>query len=241
MRDLQAYLRPYGITNPARMVVRRGAALLILAMDKFLRGRVLDIGCGEKAKRLLVNERVTEYVGLDHEGSLHDKSRVDLVGTAYRIPQPDDSFDGIVCTAVLEHLEEPKAALAESFRVLKRGGHAIYTVPLFWHLHEEPRDFFRYTTHGLRYLFESVGYEVTSLDPASGFWLTFGSEWSYYLYTLGRGRLRHVARVLTAINNMVFPLLDRIDRRINPMNDKFTWMYLVVATKPVGASGAIHG
>ena len=232
MRDLQAYLRPYGITNPARMVVRRGAALLILAMDRFLRGRVLDIGCGEKAKRLLVNERVTEYIGLDHEGSLHDKSEVDLVGTAYRIPQPDDSFDGIVCTAVLEHLEEPHAALVESLRVLRRGGCAIYTVPLFWHLHEEPRDFFRYTKYGLRYLFETAGYKVIEITPASGFWLTFGSQSSYYLVALARGPLRILAPLLVAMNNIVFPWLDRFDRSINTSTEKFTWMYLVVATKP---------
>lgn len=233
MRDLAAYLGPYGITNPARMVIRRGAQLLIRAMDSSLSGRVLDIGCGDKAKRLLVGERVTDYVGLDHEGSLHDSARVDLFGTAYSIPQPDSSFDGVVCTAVLEHLEEPKSALAESIRVLKPGGHAIYTVPLYWHLHEEPRDFYRYTRHGLRHLFESVGYEVEKIEPASGFWLTFGSEWSYYLGTLFRGRLRHAAKVLTAVNNIVFPVLDHIDRRINPLSDKFTWMYLVVAKRPL--------
>lgn len=233
MPDLPAYLGPYGITNPARMVIRRGAHLLIRAMDVYLSGRVLDIGCGDKAKRLLVGERVTDYVGLDHEGSVHDNSRVDLFGTAYSIPQPDASFDGVVCTAVLEHLEEPKAALAESIRVLKPGGHAIYTVPLYWHLHEEPRDFYRYTRHGLRYLFESVGYEVEKIEPASGFWLTFGSEWSYYLGALCRGRLRHLAKVLTAANNVIFPMLDHIDRRFNPMNDKFTWMYLVVAKRPL--------
>jgi len=233
VRDLQAYLRPYGITNPARMVVRRGAALLIRAMDSHLHGRVLDIGCGEKAKRLLVNEHVTEYVGLDHEDTLHNRSQADLIGTAYRIPESDESFDGIVCTAVLEHLEEPKAALVESLRVLKRGGLAIYTVPLYWHLHEEPRDFYRYTKHGLRYLFESAGYEVVEMKPASGFWITFGSEWSYYLRTLARFPLRRVVQLLIAVNNIVFPWLDRLDRRFNPATEKFTWMYLVVSRRPV--------
>jgi len=230
--DLQTYLRPYRLTNPARMVLRRGAQLLLRAMDRHLSGRVLDIGCGNKAKRHLVSDRVTEYVGLDHEGSLHDRSQVDLLGTAYRIPQPDESFDGVVCTAVLEHLEEPRAALVESLRILRRGGRAIYTVPLFWHLHEEPRDFFRYTKYGLRHLFEGAGFEVIEISPASGFWITFGSEWGYYLVALARGPLQHLARLLVAINNLVFPCLDRIDRKFNPSTEKFTWMYLVVAKKP---------
>ena len=232
MTDLKSYLRPYGLTNPARMVIRRGAQLLLQAMEEHLCGRVLDIGCGEKAKRYLVSDRVSEYVGLDHEDTLHDLSNADLLGTAYRIPVSDESFDGVVCTAVLEHLEEPRAALVESLRVLKGGGSAIYTVPLFWHLHEEPRDFFRYTKYGLRHLFESAGYQVIEIAPASGFWLTFGSEWSYYLNVLARGPSRYLGRLLVAANNIVFPWLDGIDRRLNPFAEKFTWMYLVVARKP---------
>lgn len=233
MTDLRGYLRPFGLTNPARMVMRRGAELLVRAMHQYLRGRVLDIGCGLKTKRLLVNDQVTAYVGLDHEASLHDRSQVDLVGTAYRIPQPDASFDGIVCTAVLEHLEEPKSALRESLRVLKPGGHAIYTVPLYWHLHEEPRDFYRYTKHGLRYLFMESGYELVEIVPASGFWITFGSEWSYYLCGLPPGPLRFAARALVGLNNLAFERLDRLDRKLNPRAEIFTWMYLIVARKPV--------
>jgi SAM-dependent methyltransferase len=231
--DLQRYLRPFGLTHPARMVVRRGAELLTRAQGRYLQGRVLDIGCGLKTKRHLVGDQVTAYVGLDHADSLHDMSQVDLIGTAYGIPQPDECFDGILCTAVLEHLEDPKAALLESIRVLKPAGHAIYTVPLFWHLHEEPRDFYRYTKHGLRHLFETAGYEVVGIEPASGFWITFGSELSYYLNALAPGPLRLVARMLTAVNNLVFPWLDRVDRAFNRQSALFTWMYLVVARKPV--------
>jgi SAM-dependent methyltransferase len=232
MTDLQAYLRRHGYASPARMVIRRGARLLTNIMPRYLAGRVLDIGCGDKSKRHLLDDRVTQYVGLDHEGSLHDKSRVDIFGTAYSIPEPDGSFDGVVCTAVLEHLEEPRAALNETFRVMKRGAYAVFTVPLFWHLHEEPRDFYRYTEHGLRHLFEGAGFSVVELIPASGFWLTVGSMWSYYLHSLPRGPWRHLARLLIMLNNFFFPLLDSIDRRFNSQARRFTWMYLLVARKP---------
>ncbi|MEX0958179.1 MAG: class I SAM-dependent methyltransferase [Burkholderiales bacterium] len=232
MTDLQAYLRPYGCTNPARMAIRRGAGMLVEAMGRYLSGRVLDIGCGSKSKRFLASDRVVEYVGLDHEASVHDKSLVDIFGTAYRIPQPDSSFDGAVCTAVLEHLEEPRAALAECLRVLKPGGHAVYTVPLYWHLHEEPRDFYRYTEHGLRYLFEGAGFQVVELVPASGFWLTFGCAWSYYLHSIARGPFRLPVRLAIAVNNLFFPWLDGCDRRFNRDSRRFTWMYLVVARRP---------
>ena len=208
MTDLRSYLEPYGLTHPARMTMRRGAQLLVGAIAAHLRGRVLDIGCGRKAKRHLIGKEITEYVGLDHAGSPHDLSQADLIGTAYRIPQPDASFHGVLCTAVLEHLEEPRAALQEAFRILRPGGRAVYTVPLYWHLHEEPRDFYRYTKHGLRYLFEAAGFELIEIAPASGFWITFGTGCSYYLSSLLPRPLRPVARLATAANNLVFPWLD---------------------------------
>jgi SAM-dependent methyltransferase len=83
---------------------------------------------------------------------------------------------------VLEHLEEPEAAIRECHRVLRPGGTAIYTVPFIWHLHEEPRDFFRYSKYGLRYLFEKVGFEIVELRALSGFWVTFGQLFVYNLY-----------------------------------------------------------
>jgi hypothetical protein len=73
---------------------------------------------------------------------------------------------------------------------------------------------------------------VVEITPASGFWITFGSEWSYYLFWVARGRLRYFTRLLVAINNAVFPWLDRVDRRLNPASENFTWMYLLVARKP---------
>ena len=84
---------------------------------------------------------VTEHVGLDHENTLHNKSKIDLFGTAYDIPAEVEHFDTFLCTAVFERLEEPDKAIREAKRILKKGGYAIYTVPLFWHIHEEPRDF----------------------------------------------------------------------------------------------------
>src|SRR5258708_494710 len=109
----------------------------------FLSGRLVDIGCGPKPYERLLAPFIGEHIGVDHRNSLHDQSRVDLFGEAYKIPVEDESFDSALCTAVLEHLEEPELALRECHRVLKTGAYAIYSVPFIWHLHEEPRDFYR--------------------------------------------------------------------------------------------------
>jgi SAM-dependent methyltransferase len=198
------------------------------SIKRHARGRLIDIGCGPKPYAKLLAPYVSEHVGLDHGGTLHPKSQVDLWGTAYEIPAPDASFDSALCTAVLEHLEEPEAALRECHRVLRSGGVAIYTVPFIWHLHEEPRDFYRFSKHGLRYLFEKVGFEVLELEALSGFWATFGTLLSYNINRLNRGWIRRsyaLALPMLGIQGVAY-VLDRLDK-----TEEWTWMYLVVARK----------
>lgn len=45
------------------------------------------------------------------------------------LPLPDGNFDLVTCLDTLEHIEDDQAALAQVFRVLKPGGHALFTVP----------------------------------------------------------------------------------------------------------------
>lgn len=191
-------------------------------------GRLLDIGCGTKPYRSMFADVVDEHVGLDHAGSFHDTSNVDLLGTAYEIPAPDDSFDCAVSTAVLEHLEEPEQALRECHRVLKPEAVAVYTVPFIWHIHERPRDFYRFSKYGLRYLFEKAGFEVVEIEALSGFWATFGQLFVYNLYRFHRGVLRFVPVIpLVGLGVQgISYVLDRLDKA-----EDWTWMYLVVARK----------
>jgi SAM-dependent methyltransferase len=156
-------------------------------LKQYAHGDLIDIGCGEKPYEEMAAPYVQKHVGVDHDDTFHDKSSIDLLGTAYQIPVEDNSFDSLLCTDVLEHLEEPGEALSESFRVLKGGGYAIYTVPLFWHVHEAPRDFFRYTKFGLKYLFEKNGFEVVEIKALTGFAVTFCQALVYVLYRHRRG------------------------------------------------------
>jgi SAM-dependent methyltransferase len=215
-------------------VVRRGGAAIRRRARDYLRGRLLDVGCGAGWKRDLVGDLVDAYVGLDHADSMHGVSAVDIVGSAYHIPEADASFDSILCTTVLEHLERPADALREALRVLRPGGYALYTAPLFWHLHEKPRDFFRYTEYGLRQLFGDAGYQVVLIEAQSGFWLTAAAELNYYGLSALPRPLRMIWRLGIVCGNLVAPLLDRIDRRVHARACDWTWLYLVVARRPVG-------
>jgi len=218
-------------SSPKNILVQGIVQTELLCMGrKYFSGRLLDIGCGEKPYAEIIKTYVTEHIGLDHENSFHDKSKIDLFGTAYNVPVEDEYFDTVLCTAVLEHLEEPDKAIKEANRVLKVGGYAIYTVPLFWHLHEKPRDYYRYTKYGLKYLFKKNGFEIVELKPLSGFWVTFGQELVCYLWRFRKGgKLNPLWWIIPPIGILIQGicyLLNKIDH-----SEEFTWMYLLVARK----------
>jgi len=198
-------------------------------VKKYFTGLLIDIGCGAKPYKDLLEPYIASHVGIDHQYTLHNKSNIDRFGTAYDIPAKDGEFDCALCTAVLEHLEEPEKALRECYRILRSGGVAIYSVPFIWHLHEEPSDFYRFSKYGLKYLFEKVGFEIIEINALSGFWITFGQLFVYNIYRFNRGPLRFIP-VIPLIGFIVQGmgyLLDWIDK-----TEQWTWMYMVVARKP---------
>ena len=168
--------------------VLRSAISLRLA--HFCRGVVADVGCGGKQYAAEVGKYAHRHLGLDHPATLHGTGAIDVFCTASALPLAVSSVDTVLCTEVLEHLEEPGHALAEIYRVLRPGGVAILTAPFIWHLHEEPRDFYRYSSYGLEYLFKSVGFDIVEIAPLNSFWATFAQLTVYKLHTYNRGVLR---------------------------------------------------
>ena len=199
---------------------------LDLALNQYAHGILFDIGCGEKPYRSLTTDLVSHHFGLDHPGSFHSKSKVDIFGTAYETGVADQSIDTILCTVVLEHLERPHEAICEMYRILKPGGYIILSVPLFWHLHEEPRDFFRYTKYGLSHLFKKAGFQVVEINPLSGFIVTFSQELVYFLNYFHQGIFKYPVAGIQMVLQLLAYFLNRWDRSYS-----FTWAYLVVARK----------
>lgn len=114
--------------------------------SKTMQGRVLDIGSGTGSNlRLLRELGFQKYVGLDsRENALRYCSRKGfsrvLKGDACALPFLDGTFDFILATDVIEHIDDDELAIREIARVLRPGGKALITVPAFqslWGVHDD--------------------------------------------------------------------------------------------------------
>ena len=136
------------------------------AAEQYARGRLLDAGAGRMAYRRMLEEFCGAYESLDLSGPA--AGRLDHVADLQATGLPDAQYDSIFCTQVLQHLPEPEQAVREIARLLKPGGKAILSAPHLVWLHNEPRDYWRFTGHGLRRLLEKAGLRVLSIEPAGG-------------------------------------------------------------------------
>jgi SAM-dependent methyltransferase len=111
--------------------------------------------------------------------------------TADLVVQPDkpyplasESFDGIGCFAVLEHVGEPWAVAAELRRMLKPGGLLFLDWPFLQPVHGYPSHFYNATRYGLERMFRE-GFEVVTLDTLANQGPEYAITW--ILGELARG------------------------------------------------------
>lgn len=192
-------------------------------------GKLLDIGCGTKPFESFFSTRVEEHIGFDHDGCLHNKDNINVLGDIYNMPFENCTFESAISTAVLEHLEEPQQAINETYRVLKKDGIAIFSCPFIWHIHEEPRDFFRYSEFGLDYMFKKAGFDVLEIVPLSGFWVTFGQLLAYVIKRENENKFIGKINLLNPILYLIQKISSKLDKKHK--HTEWTWMYIIVVKK----------
>lgn len=95
--------------------------------------RLLDLGCGRGGVVEQLRNAPGRWIGIDPDLSSLREHRLPslprLCGQAERLPFPDNAFDLVCCSWVLEHLPHPTRALAEVARVLAPAGRFIFLTP----------------------------------------------------------------------------------------------------------------
>jgi SAM-dependent methyltransferase len=133
---------------------------------------------------------------------------VDVVGTAYALPYADGSVDALHCEAVLEHLEHPRDAVAEMYRVLRPGGRVFAATPFLQGFHGYPSHFQNFTRVGHDRLFERAGFRVLASGACVGPTFALTDLLSLYCreYVPGRVPSRLAQRAVLLASLLVRPL-----------------------------------
>lgn len=184
----------------------------------FAKGKVLDIGCGNKPYRDLL-KHCEAYIGCDIVQS--SEELVDIICDATNIPLENESMDTVISTQTIEHIGDYKGMLREANRVLKIDGCIIISGPMYWPIHEEPHDYYRFTKFGFKYILEEAGFEIIQINPNGGKWALFGQV---VLHTFPNRLVN--SRFFRRIVNNLFHWLDK-----KYFDDTNTMNYVAVAKK----------
>ena len=204
----------------------------IKKVSTFISGCVLDVGCGQKPYQSLFKS--TEFIGLDVEvsGHNHANEQIDVYYDGLLFPFEDCSFDSVVCNQVLEHTATPETTLSEIYRVLKPEGYALFTVPFMADEHEQPFDFYRYSSFGMKYLLETHHFEIVKLVKLNrNIALISAHSWNTYWYKLLKTPYPIVSLAITPIVHAPITLLGYVGSFILPRTEDAYMDLLILVRK----------
>lgn len=173
--------------------------------------RVADVGCGRQPWRPLVTYLGGTYMGIDI--AQNRENSVDIVAPIDKVPVPDAAFDVILCTEVLEHVPDIRAAFWELARLTAPRGVVIVTTPFAYPIHGDPWDFARHTPYQLTACAEANHLQVEEMVRAGNPWEVIVQTLEHALPTLRGGRY-----LVPLVRGLLNPLLYWLGRmsRTNP-------------------------
>jgi SAM-dependent methyltransferase len=177
---------------------------ILLAIQSFAKqtspqANILDVGCGLKPYRQFFS--TSRYTGIDIAGGGHSDAAkvVDAFYDGHHIPFPDNSFDTLICTQVLEHADDAELLVSECSRVLSPGGQAFFSMPFTYPEHETPYDFRRFTSFEHARLYKKYGFSESAITGTTGFFGTFGQLFVIWIFEGISFRAPLLKALLTAL------------------------------------------
>ena len=185
--------------------------------------RVLDVGAGTCPYRSFFTHCVynthdfKKYEGVKL-GNMTEYGSIDYTSEITNIPVPDNSFDVILCTEVLEHVPEPIEAMREMARILRIGGRMLLTTPLGARLHQLPYHYYGgFTPEWYKLFCPRFDLQLIEITPNGGFLKLLAQECAH-----AAGSLPELSnKDRNNIKSLRILLGDWIPRYLYAMDEKF--------------------
>lgn len=204
--------------------------------------RILDAGAGTQQYRKFcehlnyVSQDFGEYDGQGDSAGLQmgefDYGKLDIVSDITSIPEPDSSFDAIMCIEVLEHLPEPTQAIKEFSRLIKPKGHLILTAPFCSLTHFSP---YHFSTGFNKYWYEihlaANGLKIIDISPNGNFFEYVAQEIDR-IPSISKRYSKNKPGLLERLSVFVaLRMLSRFSKRDSGSSDLLCFGYHVHAVK----------
>jgi len=150
-------------------------------IKEHLRGKLIDVGCGDLYYKQFIVNTIELYDSIDYMPKAEGVTYKGDIQNMHMIA--DAQYDSAICLEVLEHVPNPKKALYEIARILKKGGLLVVSVPHLSRLHEMPHDYYRYTKFGLNHLFNKAGFDIVIIKERGGVFSFLAHQISSVLVT----------------------------------------------------------
>jgi SAM-dependent methyltransferase len=209
---------------------RKGLAFHISKLAHNITGQTLDIGCGSKPYEKIFAS--TKYWGLEIDTiENRQKKNADYFYDGKVFPFNDEHFDSLVANQVFEHVFNPDNFLTEVNRVLKKDGKILITVPFIWDEHEQPFDYARYSSFGLKSILEKHGFEVLEQKKSIDDIRVIFQLINAYLYKKTETKSTFANLFFCLIFMSPFNILGQLLAKITPRNPDLYLDNIVLAKK----------
>jgi SAM-dependent methyltransferase len=135
---------------------------------------VLDAGAGDGHLSTVFDNQ--SYLAIDIRPKPTSDHIMMCCADLHHIPLQHESVSHVVSVQVLEHVRNPAQVMKEISRVLKQGGTACLSVPQADPEHEQPNDYFRFTSFSLRSLATDSGLTTREIRAKGGYFRRLSSE-----------------------------------------------------------------
>ncbi len=188
-------------------------------------GSVLDIGGGRKRGSFLPPKNA-QWTFADITPELAP----DVICDVADMPFEDATFDVIKATELFEHVRFPENGIAECYRVLKKGGTFVVSMPFLYPIHGDPSDYQRWTHHKWQDVTRRAGFATAQVIPIGHYFTV--------LCDMLKSLNKSLPLPLRLLGYTFYPALDIMQKldtlqvvQNNPILNKYTTGYVFIFKK----------